>query len=251
MRARATPPAPLTDADQNHPLFGQTVVITGTLTEMSRNEALAQIAKNGARVNKTVTQETTVLIAGTWIDDDGDYVVTEKLAYAQRLEAAGQKIVILDQYQLRGMLAGDRSVQLPDLAASVDTVDAYALADSSDTNEYPSDPREYVRGRHFTAWVETVKRLKREDRLDEALVLLDECIEVAEQPGVLGSGRPTPWYTEQSAIVCRKQKDYASEVAVLQRWIDAAHRNGCTVADSDFLVQKMRKAEALLAKTRL
>lgn len=250
VRASATPPAPSTDADQAHPLFGQTVVITGTLTGLSRDEAWAQIAKHGARVNKTVTRKTTVLIAGTWIDDDGDHVVTEKLAYAQRLETAGQKIVILDQEQLHGVLAGDRSVQLPDLA-SADTVDAYALADDSAIAPHNRhDPTQQVRGRHYTAWSEPVKQLKRDGRLEEAITLLLEVIEVVERPENCWGGSPAPGWTEQAAIVYRKQKDYASEIAVLQRWVDAARRSGCAVGDSDSLVQRMRKAEAMLAKTR-
>ena len=40
---------------------------------------------------------------------------------------------------------------------------------------------------------------------------------------------PAPWYTEQAAIVYRKQKNFVAEVRILQRWIDAARRNGCAV----------------------
>ncbi len=40
---------------------------------------------------------------------------------------------------------------------------------------------------------------------------------------------PAPWYTDQAAIVYRKQKNFVAEVRILQRWIDAARRNGCAV----------------------
>lgn len=37
-----------------------------------------------------------------------------------------------------------------------------------------------VRGRHYTEWVETVKALKRDGRLDEAEALLLECVVATE-----------------------------------------------------------------------
>ncbi|MBH5144310.1 exonuclease domain-containing protein [Rhodococcus erythropolis] len=249
VRAAATPPPPHSDADPEHPLFGHTIVLTGTLAGLSRDEAWSQLAKCGARVNKTVTRRTTVLVAGSWLDDHGRSKETEKQAEARRLQSAGQPIVIIDQQQMENLLAGDRSVQLPDLTAPP-AVDAYALADDSDLPpDVQRNRAEHVRGKNFTVWVEPIKQLKRDDRLDEALELLLECVDVAERPGTLGGGMPAPWYTEQAAIVYRKQKNFVAEVDILRRWIDAARRNGCAVDESHPLMQRKAKAQAWLAKS--
>lgn len=250
VRASATPPPTNPDADPDHPLFGHTVVLTGTLTRLSRDEAWSQLTKCGARVNKTVTRRTTVLVAGTWVDESGRPQVTEKQAEARRLQAAGQDIAIVDQRQMEALLAGNRSVQLPNLQAK-STVDAYALADDSlIAPQNRNDPLQQVRWRHYCAWVEPIKQLKRDDRLDEALALLLEVIAVVELTENCDGREPAPWYTEQAAIIYRKQKNPAGEIEILQRWLDAAHRNGHRVEDAHPLIQRMAKAHALLDKSR-
>jgi DNA ligase (NAD+) len=46
------------------PLAGETVVFTGTLQSMSRDEAKRQAAALGAKVTTSVSSETTLLVAG-------------------------------------------------------------------------------------------------------------------------------------------------------------------------------------------
>lgn len=58
------------------------------------------------------------------------------------------------------------------------TVDAYALADDSDL---PPDVQRN-RAEHV--------RLKRDDRPNEELELLLECVDLSERPGTLGGGMP-------------------------------------------------------------
>ena len=53
-----------TKADTNHPLFDKTVVITGTLESMSRDEAKARVRELGGKVASTVSKKTDFLIAG-------------------------------------------------------------------------------------------------------------------------------------------------------------------------------------------
>lgn len=201
-------------------------------------------------MNKTVTRRTSVLIAGYWPDETSHPPSTEKYSEACRLQTAGQPLSIIDQHQMELLLAGDRSVALPDLTAPP-TVDAYALADDSQiAPQHRHDPRQQVRGRHFSAWSEPIKQLKRDNRLDEALELLLEVVDVVERPENCSRGCPAPGWTEQAAIVYRKQKDHASEVAILQRWLDTAHRNGVVVDSSHPIMQRSAKAKALFEKQR-
>jgi len=70
---------------------------------------------------------------------------------------------------------------------------------------------------HYLEAIEPIKQLKRDGRLDEALVVCYAAIEGAERAR---HGRePAPWYTEQAAIIHRKRGERAEEEAVLRRWL--------------------------------
>lgn len=68
--------------------------------------------------------------------------------------------------------------------------------------------------------VERVKQLKREKRHDEAIALLLEAVaEVEVEAAAMGGGwTPAPWYYRHLAIVYRKEKRYADELAILHRY---------------------------------
>lgn len=99
-----------------------------------------------------------------------------------------------------------------------------------------------VRGRPYHLWPDTVRQLKREQRLDEALELLLECIAAAERDRELGA--PAPWYTEHAAIIYRQRKDYDAEVAVLERWM----RVTPFPLQAGKIVERLEKARALQQK---
>lgn len=51
-------------ADAGHPLFGKTVVLTGTLSKMGRDEAAKRLEALGAKVSGSVSKKTDLVIAG-------------------------------------------------------------------------------------------------------------------------------------------------------------------------------------------
>lgn len=94
-----------------------------------------------------------------------------------------------------------------------------------------------VRGRHFLEWGEDFQRLKREQKLEEALVLALEIIEATERQQAIEANhaelraralggeteqylpRETPpGWTEHAAIILRKLGRYDEEVAIIDRW---------------------------------
>jgi hypothetical protein len=80
--------------------------------------------------------------------------------------------------------------------------------------------RGMYQGVHYLQLAEPIKQLKRENRLEEALVLCYQAIRGAEQDR---EGRePAPWYTEQAAIVQGKLGQHQEEIAVLERWLSLA-----------------------------
>lgn len=91
--------------------------------------------------------------------------------------------------------------------------------DGDDPRRAEQFRRGLVDGTHYLETVEPIKQLKREGRLDEALVLCYLAIEGSE---AARDGRePAPWYTEQAAIIHRKLGQRDEEVAVLRRWVEA------------------------------
>ncbi|WP_027091775.1 NAD-dependent DNA ligase LigA [Cohnella thermotolerans] len=63
VRAEAERPA-AEAADASHPLFGKTVVLTGTLTRFTRDEASKRLEALGAKVAGSVSKKTDLVIAG-------------------------------------------------------------------------------------------------------------------------------------------------------------------------------------------
>lgn len=78
--------------DQENPFFGKTVVLTGTLTSMGREEAKATLLALGAKVSGSVSAKTDFVIAGS--------EAGSKLAKANDLG-----VNVLDEEQLVEMLA--------------------------------------------------------------------------------------------------------------------------------------------------
>ena len=76
------------------PLAGQTLVLTGTLPELTREQATEMITAAGGRVTGSVSRKTNYLVAG---DAAGS-----KLANAERLG-----VRVLDEAGLRALLAGE------------------------------------------------------------------------------------------------------------------------------------------------
>lgn len=99
--------------------------------------------------------------------------------------------------------------------ANIDKMVADALAGGGSRGA--SFAEGMVNGVHYLQLVEPIKQLKREGRLEDALVLCTAAIQGAE---AAREGRePAPWYTEQAAIIYRKLGRRDDEIAVLQRWL--------------------------------
>ena len=80
-----------------------------------------------------------------------------------------------------------------------------------------------VDGKHYTEYVELVKELKRQGKLDEAEALILRLIKAVEEEAKAEKWVVAPWYYEQLAIIYRKQKDYTKELGILQRFASQKH----------------------------
>ena len=76
------------------PLAGKTIVLTGTLTSLTRDEAKQQLESQGAKVSSSVSKRTDYVVAGT--------EAGSKLVKAQELGVA-----VLDEEGLQQLLRGE------------------------------------------------------------------------------------------------------------------------------------------------
>ncbi|MCZ0702891.1 DNA ligase (NAD+) [Natronobacillus azotifigens] len=71
-------PKPIEKSESDSPLFGKTIVLTGKLEQLTRNEAKEKIESLGGKITGSVSKNTDILIAG---EDAGS-----KLAKAEKLQ---------------------------------------------------------------------------------------------------------------------------------------------------------------------
>jgi DNA polymerase-3 subunit epsilon len=87
------------DADPSHPLYGKTIVFTGNLHSMSRNDAWIEIAKIGAIPVESVTKTTNVIVVGqqdfTKLKDGETQ--SGKFRKAEKLKQQGQEIEVIHE----------------------------------------------------------------------------------------------------------------------------------------------------------
>jgi len=97
-----------------------------------------------------------------------------------------------------------------------------------------------VRGVHYTRQVVAIERLKREGKHAEVAQLLLECIVATEAEALRRNWKPAPAYYLHLAIVYRKERRYADEVALLER--------AQSILGTPFESERLAKARQLLAK---
>ncbi|MFT8311049.1 MAG: exonuclease domain-containing protein [Sporolactobacillus sp.] len=93
-----------TSFDNQHPLFHQTVVFTGVLQSMSREEACQKVADCGGANGNGVTKKTTLLVIGKPDRRTMMHSKSSKVLKAEHLAASGQSISIIDENHFLDML---------------------------------------------------------------------------------------------------------------------------------------------------
>lgn len=97
-------------------------------------------------------------------------------------------------------------------------------------------------GKHYTEWVETVKLLKREGRLDEAVDLLGQLVAATENEARRNAGwGVAPWYYEQLAIIHAKRGESDAELEILERYAEQPHAPGNSPAK---MTERLKKARS-------
>lgn len=100
----------------------------------------------------------------------------------------------------------------------------------------------FVEGRHYTEHVEAVSALVKDGSFETAERLLLQLVKAVEAESADTGWGAAPWYCERLAVIYRKQKDFASEVANLERFGAQPHGPG---AMPEQLAKRLAKARQL------
>ncbi|MFH1419714.1 MAG: exonuclease domain-containing protein [Planctomycetota bacterium] len=97
----------LSECDPAHPFFGKTIVFTGTLQSMVREDAMQGVTNYGARCTSAVSKKTDFLVMG---DQDfaklKDGRKSTKMKKAESLIAGGVELEIIAEVEFVKMLTG-------------------------------------------------------------------------------------------------------------------------------------------------
>jgi len=85
-------------------------------------------------------------------------------------------------------------------------------------NMASKDKPGFYKGKHYTKYVDEVKSLMRDNRLDDAERLLLELVNATEAEARSEGFGVAPWYYERLAVLYRKKKDNESEINILERF---------------------------------
>ena len=105
----------------------------------------------------------------------------------------------------------------------------------------------YVDGVHFTEHVETIKNLKRAQRTDDAITLLLKCVDATEAEDRLDRMGVAPGYYKDLAILYRKEKRFADEVSILERYEQSRKAPGALPLK---LADRLAKVRGLLSRSQ-
>ena len=81
------------DAHPGHPVYGKRFVFTGELTELSREDAMRSVLCNGGKCTGSISGATDYLVRGV----PTYKTVTSKVRKAEELQAAGNKVEVIDE----------------------------------------------------------------------------------------------------------------------------------------------------------
>jgi len=110
--------------------------------------------------------------------------------------------------------------------------------------EHPIVKPGYVDGRHFTTYVKDIETLKKNGKFSELENLLVELVEATEAESAVDDMGVAPAYYSELAIHYRKQKDYAKEISILERFATQRHARGVMPAK---LLERLDKVKKLAA----
>ena len=108
--------------------------------------------------------------------------------------------------------------------------------------------QQYVPGQHVSAYFGEVQKLKRANRLEEAIATLLELIDATEEDSIFTGLGVAPAYYEELAIIYRQRKEFGKEIGILARY--ARQRHAPADPRQEILKERLEKAKQLFTKNK-
>jgi len=102
----------------------------------------------------------------------------------------------------------------------------------------------YYAGKHYTKYVDDVKNLMKENKLEDAEKLLLALINATENESQSENCGVAPWYYERLAVIYRKKKETKSELQILERYEGQKHAPGSLPPKLIARLEKMRSRQS-------
>ena len=106
----------------------------------------------------------------------------------------------------------------------------------------------YIPTNKQSLYLRDVQRLKREDRLAEAIASLLDLIDAAEEDSLYSGLGVAAVYYEELAIVFRKRREYSKELYILDRYMRQRHIYGDP--RQEIMKKRLEKAKKLYSKNK-
>ncbi|WP_181275970.1 hypothetical protein [Brevibacterium oceani] len=143
----------------------------------------------------------------------------------------------------------------PDPRPSAQSPDILDELEESRRTEHLARQAGMVRGEFYVDLVPRLNQLRKEKDDDAGLELLTEIIEASERTAAIENRPPPPGYTERASVILRRRKQYADEIALIDRYeaqrqryaAGDPHDQGSTTWGR--LEQRRTKARELAAKS--
>ena len=100
----------------------------------------------------------------------------------------------------------------------------------------------FYRGRRISEYIEQVKSLKHNKEQDKAEDLLLNLVDVTEKESKATGMGVAPWYYDELAKIYHEQRNYQSEVAILERFSRQRHAPGSSPSKLIARLEKARQA---------
>jgi hypothetical protein len=160
-------------------------------------------------------------------------------------EVSRFKSLAQEWFRIRDQRAkADQLARVTDVVGERDL--AQAVRDVVHGKDLGDEPGQFI-GKPMWDWLRYAENLATANR-EDALALVYALVEVAERESKVTGREPAPAYTERAAILHRRKKEYAAEVAVIERWERACppEKRG-PGATQGKLAERLIKARALAA----
>ena len=181
----------------------------------------------------------------SWYTPTGDFKFSVVTKHPLRTFYIIESFMVIETRQHRALISIDKKAKVPN---HVELTRAEKNVVNKGTDKLKHEKELQVKKDALApATLENLQALKRAGRFDEAIKVLRQEIERQEETNKINHWGVAPAWYHQLAIIYRKQKDYANEVKVLERYMTQEKAPGVMKSK---IAERLEKAKILLEESK-